>query len=98
MPFRQWCEECMKGSGTGEQHRMCDGPHSVAVIAFDYFFVLDQQILRRDEMTDELIKKALVKIFVVKDLKSKVVFVHVVTQKGTDSEGYATQRLFEDVK
>ena len=25
MPFRQWCEECMKGRGAGEQHRMCDG-------------------------------------------------------------------------
>ena len=49
-------------------------------------------------MTDDLIKKSLVKILVVKDLKSKAVFAHVVTQKGTDSEGYAIQKLVDDVK
>ena len=88
----------MKRRWAGEQHRMCDGPHSVAVIAFDYIFISNKQILRRDEMTDDLIKKSLVKILVVKDHKSKAVFAHVVTQKGTDCEGYAVQRLVEDVK
>ena len=35
---------------------------------------------------------------VVKDLKSKTIFSHVVPQKGVDADGYAVVRLVEDIK
>ena len=35
VPFRRWCEECVAGRGTGEQHRSRDGPHAVPTIALD---------------------------------------------------------------
>ena len=35
VPFRQRCEECTRGRGAGEQHRICEGPQPVAIIAFD---------------------------------------------------------------
>ena len=48
-------------------------------------------------MTDELTKTVLMKILIVKDLKSKSIFAHVVVRKGTDSDGYVVQRLVDDV-
>ena len=59
MPFRKWCEQCAAGRGTGEQHRSRDGPHAAPIIAFDYQFVTNQKVLRRDELegVDEEVKK-----------------------------------------
>ncbi len=92
LPFRCWCEECMKGRGTGEQHRrgVCS---AIPIIAFDYLFITDRGVMRRDELEEGEKQKAWLKIFVVKDLKSKVVFAHVVPQKGIDADGYAVVRL-----
>ena len=48
VPFRRWCEECVEGRGTGEQHRSREGPHAVPTIAFDYLFVTPKKILSRE--------------------------------------------------
>ena len=43
IPFRSWCECCVMGRGTGEQHRA--GPAStIPVIAFDFLFVTQSKI------------------------------------------------------
>ena len=83
MPFRQWCEEHVKGRDTGEQHRSRVGSH--ATVAFNYVF-------RRDQLESEEVKKTGVKIMVVTDLKNERIFAHVVPQKGSDAEGYAVLR------
>ena len=56
MPFRRWCEECVAGRGTGEQR---EGQHAAPTIAFDYLFVTNKKILRREELEgeDEEVKK-----------------------------------------
>ncbi len=97
MPYRCWCEECVKGRGTGEQHR--EGTTgAIPIIGFDYLFIVDRGIMRRDELEEHEIKKAVMKILVVKDLKSKAIFAHVVPQKGVDADGYSVVRLMEDVR
>ena len=100
VPFRRWCEECVEGRGTGEQHRSREGPHAVPTIAFDYLFVTPKKILSREELEaeDEEAKKACVKILVVKDLRNKPIFAHVVPQKGVDADGYSVVRLVDDIK
>ena len=48
LPYRTWCESCVTGRGTGEQHRK--GPvGSVPVIAFDYLLVTRGGVARREE-------------------------------------------------
>ena len=37
-PFRSWCEECVKGRGTGEPHRAAAGDRS-AIFSFDYLYL-----------------------------------------------------------
>ena len=98
LPFRSWCEECVKGKGTGEQHRSGGHQSAVPVIAFDYLFISERGVHRREELEDGELARVLVKILVVKDLNSKALFAHVVPQKGVDPNGYAVVRLMEDVR
>ena len=37
-PFRNWCEACVKGRGTGEAHNG-SGESAIPVIAFDYLSI-----------------------------------------------------------
>ena len=37
-PFRSWCEECVKGRGTGEPHRTAAGERT-AIFSFDYVYL-----------------------------------------------------------
>ena len=96
IPYRSWCECCVMGRGTGEQHRA--GPEGrVPIIAFDYLFVSQSRLVTREEMDEEEQKKALIKVLLVKDVKSKAVFAHVVRHKGIEDDEYAVRRLVEDV-
>ena len=96
-PYRSWCEHCVSGRGTGEQHREGSGS-SIHIVAFDYLLVTDRGVQRRDDLEGDEEKTSLIKILVVKDLKSKAIFAHVVPQNGVDADGYAVVRLIEDVK
>ena len=50
MPYRSWCEECVTGRGSGEQHR--SGPTGrVPTIACDYLLVTKHGIMRKDEIS-----------------------------------------------
>ena len=96
LPYRSWCECCVMGRGTGEQHR--PGPSSrVPVISFDYLFIAQSKILTEEELGVDEAKAAAVKVLVVKDSKSKAIFAHVVRRKGVDDDEYAVRRLVEDV-
>ena len=96
LPFRSWCECCVMGRGTGEQHR--PGPSSrIPVISFDYLFIAQSKIFTERELGEEEAKAAAVKVLVVKDARSKTIFAHVVRRKGVDDDEYAVRRLAEDV-
>ena len=85
IPYRSWCECCVMGRGTGEQHRA--GPESrVPIIAFDYLFISQAKLVTKSEIDEEEAKKALIKILIVKDTKSKATFAHVVRHKGIEDD------------
>ena len=49
LPYRSWCEDCVMGRGSGEQHR--SGPASrIPVVACDYLIVTGRGIFQREEM------------------------------------------------
>ena len=60
IPYRCWCEHCVRGRGTGEQHR--GGPcTAISTFAFDYLFVTKQGVKTRLELRDaEILLKILV--------------------------------------
>ena len=111
-PFRSWCEECVKGRGTGEPHRSVAGERH-AVFAFDYLYltkgVSGLEVVEHNAVgegkeasdsanNEDAPKKRCVKVLVAKDSKSGAIFAHVVPQKGLDADGYAVARIVEDIK
>jgi hypothetical protein len=95
--FRSWCEDCVAGRATGEQHRKRKEPRRVCVFAFDYLF-LDESgnLLQRDAIRAGA--NADLTILVAKDLKGKAVFGHVVPQKGVDKDHFAVDALVQNIK
>ena len=94
LPYRSWCETCVEGRGSGEQHR--SGPGSnVPVVACDYLIVTKRGIYRRTESVEA--SEMLLKILVVKDAKSKYIGAHVVPVKGPGEDRYAAEKLRRDI-
>ena len=94
-PYRSWCEHCVAGRGTGEQHR--SGPEgSLPTVACDYLLVTKKGIFTRDEVIER--SSILMKILVVKDDKSKYIGAHVVPVKGAGDDRYAAEKMRGDIQ
>ena len=95
--YRSWCEDCVAGMATGEQHRKRREARRVCIFAFDYLF-LDEagNLLEREALSNGA--SADLTILVAKDLKGKAVFGHVVPQKGIDKDHFAVDALIKDLK
>ena len=93
-PYRPWCDFCVKGRGSGEQHRR--GPAgSIPVISADYLIVTKNGIFRKDEGVDKA--TIILKILVLKDAFSKYIGAYVVPVKGVGEDRYAAEKLRRDV-
>ena len=97
LPYRSWCECCVKGKATGEPHRRVAVESKIPIIAFDYMFILKDKIAMKQDLTDEEMENVQVKVLVVKDTLSRSIFAHVVRRKGVEEDGYSVKRLTEDV-
>lgn len=77
LPFRDWCEHCVKGRSKGLPHRIKEGAakeeQEVPVISVDYMFMGDKQS-EGDESG--------MPILVVKDRKTRIIRARVVPNKG----------------
>ena len=96
LPYRSWCEDCVQGRGTGEQHR--SGPAGrVPVIACDYLIVTRRGVFQREEIAAGDQGDILMKILVVKDASSKFIGAHLVPQKGLGEDRYAAENIRRDI-
>ena len=102
--YRSWCEFCVNGRGLEMGHRQGDdhGERGVAVIGFDYMFLTGKDTYTRGEWAEcderDLDPMEVLKVLVVRDMRSKSIFGHAVKCKGSDESGYAVRCLVEDVK
>ena len=94
LPYRCWCEDCVKGRGTGDQHKS-DTKTTVPTIYFDYLLVTKEGLKRRGEVAEHA--ETLLKRLVVKDSLSKMISAHVVSVNGAGSDSYATEKLKGDI-
>ena len=101
--YRSWCEHCVQGRGVEMSHHQ-SGDHyerGVALIGFDYMFLTTKDCYNRDEWKrnpeGEVDSKHVLKILVVRDMKSKSIFAYAVRCKGSDEEGYAVQCLVDAI-
>ena len=100
-PYRSWCKHCVEGRGIEMRHRVGDD-HScrgVAIVAFDYMFMTENKVYTREELggASDVDPGRVLKILVVRDLRSKALFAHAVAAKGADADGYAVDAVVKDV-
>ena len=82
LPYRCWCEHCVTGRATGEQHHSKGEGGDIPVVAYDYLFITEKShVLTRKEMEEAKGETVVLKVLVVKDLKSKVIFARTVPKK-----------------
>ena len=95
LPYRSWCEHCVQGRGTGDQHRS-KGQGNVPVISVGYLLVAKSGVKPERDMTADD-GDVFVRILVIKDPLSKATIAHVVRAKGVDEEGYVVEKLHKDM-
>ena len=84
-------------------HRLGDdhSERGVAVVGFDCMFLTEKDLYSRSEWLEceerELDPNLVLKILVVRDMRSKSVFAHAVPVKGSDEDGYAVQCVVDDI-
>ena len=84
-------------------HRVGDDhfERGVAVIGFDYMFLTQKDVYSRLEWEKcdekDIDEQLVLKVLVVRDMRSKSLFAHAVRAKGSDQEGYAVQCLVDDI-
>ena len=109
MPYRSWCEHCVKGRGTGMQHRRVEKKSSNPRVGIDYFFITESDELRKtselgtsfddhDKIEQARTDGKLTKCLVVRCWETKAVFAHIVPQKGADEEKYVAGLVCADIE
>ena len=95
IPYRCWCEHCVKGRGHGEPH-VSGEEGTVPVVSFDYLIVTKNgEYKASGDVKDKY--EILLKIIIVKDSRSKAIFAHVVPQKGVAEDKFAVECLRKDI-
>ncbi len=99
LPYRSWCPWCVMARATGEQHRANKKVREVPVFSFDYMFITkSRRVLTKAELLASIGEEVVVKILAAYDTHSQTVFGHAVQVKGVGEDGYAVDRLIEDIR
>ena len=86
IPYREWCQHCLKGRGTKKQHRQSPDEKDKDVISFDYFF-------GSKKVGDET-RPVLAMI----DEKSQMKWARVLTAKGIPEDGSQEWAIRDAIK
>ena len=110
LPFRSWCEFCVKGKCKADQHRATGqlAESEVPVVSFDYAFMGDKSKSSdkgEDEGTEledgrkeEAADNEVMKILVGRDAKSRVCSAIPVPQKGLDPTEWSVRESLRFLK
>lgn len=91
LPFRRWCEICVRGRAQGNPHQITRDREetTIPVIAIDYGYLIEGYM--RDLRGNGIGKP----ILVIKDDKTKAIATHTVPKKGGDA--YAINALVHEI-
>ena len=101
--YRSWCKHCVEGRGVEQGHRLGDdhSERGVAIVGFVYMFLTAKDLYTRKEWAEcdekNIDERLVLKVLVVRDMRSKSLFAHAVAAKGSDANGYAAQCIVDDV-
>ena len=98
LPFRSWCEFCVKGKCKADQHRATGqlAASEIPVVSFDYAFMGDKgrtadgkEDASGSKQVEETIDHDVMKILVGRDARSRMCSAIPVPQKGLDPAGWS---------
>ena len=49
LPYRSWCEHCVRGRAIGQKHHRSTPASLVPIVAVDYFFMTKNTLMTPDE-------------------------------------------------
>ena len=108
LPYRLWCKFCVMGRGRGMPHKHSSGS-VIPIIGIDYFFITVNGVARKQEVDqaqdagDEPDLESaratgtVVKCILARCSITKMLFAHVVPQKGVDEDMYVARLVSDDI-
>ena len=104
LPYRLWCKFCVMGRGRGVPHKHFPGSR-IPIIGIDYFFMTangaeKNEAVEQAESADpeeDPEDNSVVKCILIRCSTTKIVFAHVVSQKGVDEEMHIARLVADDI-
>ena len=95
VPFRAWCEHCIKGKAGGNQHRKIkDAQETVPTISMDYAFMTSNDEKEKESKDSD--KEEGNPILIMIDRKSGRITSHVLPAKGVNE--YSVKRAAINIR
>ena len=99
LPYRDWCEHCVRGRALGQGHARSTPASKIPVVALDYFFMTKDNLMTPSEcraalqggMEEAVEKGEIIKCLMIKCSYTKAELALVVGKKGLDK--YTTDRV-----
>ena len=100
-PFRSWCDACVKGRATGQQHRSMVGEYAesnVARVLMDYGFLHEEESVQETEHGKETESKVSMTILVMVETMCASIWAYALEGKGAASVDWAAQQVVDDME
>ncbi len=100
-PFRKWCEPCVKGRATGQQHRGVKGElamSEVTRVLMDYGFLHEEETVTEGEHGEERQSKVSMTMLVLLETLCESVWSYAIEGKGAISLDWLAAKVVEDIE
>ncbi len=100
LPYRPWCEHCVRGRATGQQHRTVKGDlaeSTVTRVGMDYGFIQEDQTIIESEHGTETKATLSMTILVMVETLCHSIWSYAVEGKGIISTDWLAPKLVEDM-
>ena len=100
-PFRSWCDACVKGRATGQQHRSMVGEYAestVARVLMDYGFLHEEETVTETEHGNETESKVSMTVLVMLETMCSSIWAYAIEGKGAVSVEWVAQQVVDDIE
>ncbi len=100
-PYRAWCEACVKGRATGQQHRGVKGELAISDITrvlMDYGFLHEEETTTEGDHGSETQAKVSMTMMVMLETLCESVWSYAIEGKGATSLDWLAAKVVEDIE
>ena len=100
VPYRDWCEPCIRGQAKDAHHRTVTGElaeSSVVRVSMDYCFVKEDVVEKDNEHEETTIARMAMTVLVMMDTLCSSIWSYAVKSKGM-AEKWVAEQMAEDIE